>query len=815
MFPAIENPNNLDCPVVAEQIIKTMFANYRRVVIRQELGGGFSGGRVLEVQPIQADGTPELPVVVKLATISLIQKEWLAYQQHIHRRLPYIAQVSAEPVLLPDLGWGGLRYTLMGGATFEVISLRDYCARADSTDKDIHRVLERLLKIMRHLWRYNEVNPQFQLRAGYDRLLPVNLLIQHQPTGSVGQPYIITPDLLPVAPLQVGDHVHVSGFAISKVNPVTQTVTFNRPQPLPNTPAYFLRCRSSQVEQLVTYQANQIMEPFEGEIIETRMSRLHAEIQRALGESYEVTAPMLLLPDQSSLPNPLLALDSTLNVTRGVKLAVIHGDFHLENILIEPETGMISLIDFADAHQNHILHDFLRLETEVTTKLIPEILYRHNLSPLHTLASFYWQLHCTDFKGGKVKPSLPHPDLQKPWSMLTLLRQTAREYFLEADDSTEYYQGLMIYLLGALKLKNLNTVPEAPLPKQAAFWTAALVHLFLTTPGNDPDTPPPPLAPIIAAQLQTTTMPGKTAVVQSTGPTTQAEAERRLAAMPLDVIPTLAPIPPHSRMLLSRNPLFVGRRRDLKTVARTLKGGETVAIGQIETAAATGLGGIGKTQLASEFVHRYGQFFAGGVFWLSFADPKAVPAEIAACGRVGVLELHPDYEDHSLEEQVQLVMAAWQSPLPRLLIFDNCEDPELLAQWRPSSGGCRILVTSRRADWEATLGVQSLPLDVLSRPESITLLREHQPDADDKILNTIAEELGDLPLALHLAGSYMARYRRTITPAQYLKQLSDPALLQHHSLKGVGVSPTGHFQNIHRAIALSYDQLDPNNNVDA
>jgi len=55
-------------------------------------------------------------------------------------------------------------------------------------------------------------------------------------------------------------------------------------------------------------------------------------------------------------------------------------------------------------------------------------------------------------------------------------------------------------------------------------------------------------------------------------------------------------------MPFAPNPLFVGRARDLKQLAAALKGNAGVppasaTIGQI--AAATGLGGIGKTQLAS------------------------------------------------------------------------------------------------------------------------------------------------------------------------------------------------------------------------
>src|SRR5207237_5484465 len=140
--------------------------------------------------------------------------------------------------------------------------------------------------------------------------------------------------------------------------------------------------------------------------------------------------------------------------------------------------------------------------------------------------------------------------------------------------------------------------------------------------------------------------------------------------------------------------------------------------------------------------------------------------------------------------------------LPRLLVFDNCEEEALLDAWRPPAGGCRVLVTSRRSEWTPTLGVRTLPLDLLPRPDSIELLRGYRPDlkADDPGLDAIAQELGDLPLALHLAGSYLRAYRAEVSLDDYLAELRRPEVLQHASLLGQGLedspSPTHHIQSL-------------------
>jgi tetratricopeptide (TPR) repeat protein len=276
--------------------------------------------------------------------------------------------------------------------------------------------------------------------------------------------------------------------------------------------------------------------------------------------------------------------------------------------------------------------------------------------------------------------------------------------------------------------------------------------------------------------------------------------------LPTDHLPPHAPLPPGSRMPYGRNPLFTGREPELLALAGALRAGSSVAIGQI--AAATGLGGIGKSQTAVEFVHRYGRFFAGGVFWLSFANPASVLAEVAACG---------DFPDLPLPEQAALVQRRWQEATPRLLVFDNCEAEELLDRWRPRTGGCRVLVTSRRAAWDPVLGVQTLALGVRPRPESVAFLHKFRPDlaADDPALHALAGELGDLPLALHLAGSYLHRYRHSVTPAAYRDDLRRVDILNHPSLQSGGISPTGHEQHVARTFALSLDRLNPDDSADA
>jgi tetratricopeptide (TPR) repeat protein len=249
-------------------------------------------------------------------------------------------------------------------------------------------------------------------------------------------------------------------------------------------------------------------------------------------------------------------------------------------------------------------------------------------------------------------------------------------------------------------------------------------------------------------------------------------ARAQLEQLPPDAPPQSGPLPAASHGVPASNPLFGGRSPDLQRVATTFTRGRAVVLAGTE--------GIGKTQLAIDFAHRYGRFFAGGVFWIDFSIAEDVSLQVAACGDVGAMELRADFADLSLDDQLHLVLRAWQEDAPRLLVFDDCEDEDLLREWLPGGGGAHVLVTSRRSNWDGALEVTTVPVGPLAREESAALLRRMRPDvaASEPALLQIAEEMEDQPLALRLAGGFLRRYRGSLSLESFLEQIRSREVLE-------------------------------------
>ncbi|MEU7751212.1 FxSxx-COOH system tetratricopeptide repeat protein [Micromonospora sp. NPDC049171] len=205
-------------------------------------------------------------------------------------------------------------------------------------------------------------------------------------------------------------------------------------------------------------------------------------------------------------------------------------------------------------------------------------------------------------------------------------------------------------------------------------------------------------------------------------------------------MPTVAPevwqVPP-------RNLEFVGRGTILEALYERLA--------EHGTAVVQGMAGTGKTELAKEYAHRFASAYRL-VWWVSTDDSRSIPAQLAqleaALGLTGNLLDHLGRTDH------------W------LVVFDNVDDPETLRQFLPRGPGS-VLITSRSAAWRDETDV--LDLAGFDRAESVTLITRQVPGLAPSDAATIAERLGDHPLAVSLAGSLLAT---TATPVpEFLERL--------------------------------------------
>ena len=210
-----------------------------------------------------------------------------------------------------------------------------------------------------------------------------------------------------------------------------------------------------------------------------------------------------------------------------------------------------------------------------------------------------------------------------------------------------------------------------------------------------------------------------------------------------------------------RNALFSGRAPLLRRLHRILTGRSVAAVVQATTV--HGLGGVGKTQLALEYCHRYGAE-RDIVWWLAAELPIAIPGQLTALARrLGIPECG---------DQAELLAALWDVLRDRdrwLLVYDNAENRRDLEPYLPPGGNGHVLITSRTPVW----GTATVRLDVLRRDESISFLRRRTRTEDKATLAAMAEALGDLPLALEQAAAYMDE--TGTRPADYLRLLREHA----------------------------------------
>lgn len=459
----------------AKEILEIMFATHQRLFVDTEFGGGFEESRVYRVH----HDNSLLPIVVKIAPRHLILQEQEAFTTCIRSQFANVVAIKGDPVWSSTGLWGGLHYDQAGHNIFSTQSFYDYYR--DSSTVDAARPLNRLFQVMVPIAQNATSKRFFNIQGSYDRLLPVNLLIAADDSLPDEDLHLIEQQTFLTMSLKPGSLVSLqSDFLVSEVDIHKSELTFNwHPSLADNWKSYRVRVQS--VDNIEQYQIGETVS-IKGIVLETRQTLLQALAEQALGQEMGGVETTVTLPDGTELPNPLQKWSKILAEKPSVKVACIHGDLNPENILIDTDSGDYSLIDFTQARQDHLLHDLLRIETGIVTRLLPEALAKANL-PAETIFRLYEQLHCTAVSTTQLPLPALHPALKKPFALLTAVRNMARTslynaaHWADPASWAEYYNGLTLYLLGALKFKNLDG-----LPKLIAFWGAATAQKLVTNP---------------------------------------------------------------------------------------------------------------------------------------------------------------------------------------------------------------------------------------------------------------------------------------------------------------------------------------------
>jgi tetratricopeptide (TPR) repeat protein len=233
-----------------------------------------------------------------------------------------------------------------------------------------------------------------------------------------------------------------------------------------------------------------------------------------------------------------------------------------------------------------------------------------------------------------------------------------------------------------------------------------------------------------------------------------------------------------------RNPSFAGRTAELGALHANLAAhGRGRPLAQV----IWGPGGIGKTEIAAEYVHLYRDNYAV-VWWIRAENHDRVKTALIRLGQR--LHLRQVTTDRSLDRTITAVLEVLESgALPSwLLVFDDAEQPLDIRRYLPSvcPPGGHVIITSRIQNWPDYIEANSIEVPQFTQEEAVDFLRRRIPalalgealpkDEDARRLAAaarLAAALGRLPIAAEHAAAYLAETGESVD--EYLIRFGENA----------------------------------------
>ncbi|WP_112267780.1 NB-ARC domain-containing protein [Lentzea terrae] len=231
------------------------------------------------------------------------------------------------------------------------------------------------------------------------------------------------------------------------------------------------------------------------------------------------------------------------------------------------------------------------------------------------------------------------------------------------------------------------------------------------------------------------------------------------------------------------------------------------AVEAVHTVVLSGMGGIGKSQLAVWLAE---QVWAAGaadlVLWLTASSRSGLVWEYARWAAVvtGVDDRDPEAGARRLLDWLAATSARW------LIVLDDLQSPQDLATlWPPRNATGRVVVTTRRRDAALrSAGRRVLHVDPFTPQESESYLLTTLADTLNAAEGAadLGAELGHLPLALAQAAAVVVEQEKTC--AWYLAELRDRRRALDALGRTLDMLPDDQEHTVAAAWSLSVEQAD-------
>jgi hypothetical protein len=190
-------------------------------------------------------------------------------------------------------------------------------------------------------------------------------------------------------------------------------------------------------------------------------------------------------------------------------------------------------------------------------------------------------------------------------------------------------------------------------------------------------------------------------------------------------------------------PAFVARAA-VDELGRAFDEGSRVAV----VCALTGGRGVGKTQVAAQYARDAVVGGFGLVAWVTAdSEDRLLTGLAEVADALGVAD--PEGDSGASAVRLRAALAARRDPA--VLVLDNASDPAIVQRYLPPTGTTQIIITSTDRAFTA-LGAD-VDVDVFDREQSVAYLAARTRMQDVEGADAVADELGDLPLALAQAAA--------------------------------------------------------------